>query len=186
MSQHEVGPNRGYRSAEPSATTHALRDEPILTSSCSPSSFANFSSLSARWLPLATSRVWVFVCLFTEISEVSASVILVAGTSIPPSHVVLLTGAWTTPKIGFHRGPILFIRAMFTVNIPFLLMNSLVPSRGSTSHANSLFFGSPTLPSSETTGTSGSMVARPLMMVLCAAMSALVSGESSSLDCTSI
>ena len=66
MSQHEVGPNRGYRSAEPSATMHALRDEPILTSSCSPSSFANFSSLSARWLPLATSRVWVSVCFYRD------------------------------------------------------------------------------------------------------------------------
>ena len=68
---------------------------------------------------------------------------------------------------------------MFTVNIPFFLMNSFVPSRGSTSQQNGDFIGSPTLPSSDTIGISGVIDTRPFVMTSFAARSASVNGDSS-------
>ena len=75
---------------------------------------------------------------------------------------------------------------MFTVNMPLRLTNSLVPSRGSTSQQVSDLVGSPRRPSSETMGVSGSILESPFAMTSCAARSASVSGESSSLVVTLI
>ncbi len=46
------------------------------------------------------------------------------------------TGAWTTPSSGSPFS----IRAILTVNSPFLFMNSFVPSRGSTNQKLFHFF----------------------------------------------
>ena len=76
------------------------------------------------------------------------------------------------------------ISAMLTVNSPFLLMNSLVPSSGSTSQ-NGPPFSLGTRPaaisSSATTGVSGVSARSPLTMISSAAWSASVTGLLSAL-----
>ena len=71
-----------------------------------------------------------------------------------PRHSVSVAGASTMPSVGLPFS----ISAMLTVNSPFLLMNSLVPSSGSTSQ-NGPPFSVGTRPaaisSSATTGVSG-------------------------------
>ena len=87
-------------------------------------------------------------------------------------------GAWTTPNRGFHLEPLRCIKAILTVNMPFLLMNSFVPSNGSTSQHVSLESGSPTLPSYETIGVVSSDC-KPSTITSWAAISAFVNGDSS-------
>ena len=73
---------------------------------------------------------------------------------------------------------------MLTVNSPFRLMNSLVPSSGSTSQngpSSSVGMRPAATVSSATTGISGVSSARPARITASAASSATVTGEASAL-----
>ena len=94
-----------------------------------------------------------------------------------------LAGASTMPSVGRPSS----ISAMFTVNSPFLLMNSLVPSSGSTSqNGPSPITGTrpAAISSSATTGVSGVSLRRPATMIASAAWSASVTGLLSALSRT--
>ena len=98
------------------------------------------------------------------------------GVIFPPNQVVLETGACTTPKIGVHLFLFRLINAIFTVNIPFLLINSFVPSNGSTNQQVSEVSGFPSFPSSDTIGVL-SIFFNSSTMRLWAAKSASVKGD---------
>ena len=81
------------------------------------------------------------------------------------------------------------INAIFTVNSPFLFMNSLVPSSGSINQKRLHFFLSEKsifLPSSDRIGISGYSVDNLLVITVLDLRSASVSGDKSSLRVTSI
>ncbi len=78
---------------------------------------------------------------------------------------------------------------MLTVNSPFLLMNSLVPSSGSTSQngpPSSCGMWPDATASSAITGISGVSSARPARITASAASSAAVTGEASALIWTAV
>ena len=77
------------------------------------------------------------------------------------------------PNTGF----LLVIRAMFTVNSPFLLKNSFVPSKGSINQNVFLFLKSIILDSSEMIGILGKSFLISRHIILLAAISALVTGD---------
>ncbi len=104
-----------------------------------------------------------------------------ADAIAPPCQSTPVTGACTTPNTATPSS----ISAMLTVNSPLRLTNSRVPSSGSTSHsrghARRCVHGDARCDSSDSTGMSVSARARPSTMQRCAARSAAVSGEASSL-----
>ena len=89
-----------------------------------------------------------------------------------------LAGTYTSPKCGTPERT----KAMLTVNSPVCLMNSLVPSMGSTTQRVSQERRcrmSVSLDSSESTGMALSKSRNPSTMTRCAARSASVKGLSS-------
>src|SRR5262249_47243540 len=129
------------------------------------------------------ARPWLGGCRAWMGTTAPPFSLLSAPNPVAPRHSASVAGASTMPSVGRPCS----IRAMLTVNSPFLLMNSLVPSSGSTSQKGpSPIAGTrpAAISSSATTGMSGVSDRRPATMTASAAWSASVTGLLSALSRT--
>mmetsp|Transcript_11122 Transcript_11122/g.19411 ORF Transcript_11122/g.19411 Transcript_11122/m.19411 type:complete len:254 (-) Transcript_11122:210-971(-) len=186
VSHSHVGARRGYMWALPSATISSLIEEPTCLSS-GPLNMSTNSLVSAdEWLLLPTilSPGWSNLnCATLRRTSFAPLFLNQAPCPLTAQYVFDVQGTCTTPS----TGPSFPISAMLTVNSPFRLRNSFVPSKGSTSQKYWKLLrtscGSSGV-SSETTGMCGVKRMSSLQMIELAAKSAFVSGDASDLSST--
>src|SRR5690606_20924471 len=185
VSHSLVGPKRGYTSIPPSAMRQNFSDEPRPTVSTSPMRAISVSVRGPRCERLAATCSGAAAGRRTCSACSPCSSRRNAPWPGAPCHSTPVTGAWITPNTDTPWS----IRAMLTLNSPLRLMNSRVPSSGSTSHSRvqrrRSAASTSSAHSSDSTGTSGVSARNPSTMTWWAAMSADVTGDASSLRSTS-